>query len=62
MKDMAGDAFILLVNVFNDSTIDFVSEKFIKQLISALEFITDINTQNALVSILVVICAAHEKK
>jgi len=59
---MAGDAFILLVNVFNDSTIDFVSEKFIKQLISALEFITDINTQNALVSILVVICAAHEKK
>jgi len=62
LKDMAGDAFILLVNVFNDSTIDFVSEKFIKQLISALEFITDINTQNALVSILVVICAAHEKK
>ena len=41
LKDMAGDAFILLVNVFNDSTIDFVSEKFVRQLITALEFITD---------------------
>ena len=41
---MAGDAFILLVNVFNDSTIDYVNEKFLKQLITSLEFITDENT------------------
>jgi hypothetical protein len=30
MKDMAGDAFILLVNVFNDQSIDRTSDKFVK--------------------------------
>lgn len=59
---MAGDAFILLVNVFNDSTLDYVNEKFLKQLITSLEFITDENTQNALVSVFVIVCASHEKK
>eukprot|EP00347_Sterkiella_histriomuscorum_P013463 403364617 len=62
LQDMAGDAFILLVNVFNDSTIDLVNEKFLQQLIESLEFITDENTQNALVSVLIIICASHEKK
>jgi hypothetical protein len=30
MKDMAGDAFILLVNVFNDQSIDRTNDKFVK--------------------------------
>jgi hypothetical protein len=39
MKDMAGDAFILLVNVFNDQSIDRTNDKFVKQLIDSLTFI-----------------------
>ena len=62
LKDMAGDAFVLLVNVFNDSTLERMSDKFVRQLIQALEFITDDNTINALVSILVVLCAVYERK
>ncbi len=33
IKDLAGDAFVLLVNVYNDSSIDKTSEKFVKRLI-----------------------------
>ena len=62
MKDMAGDAFILLVNVFNDQSIDRTSDKFVKQLIDSLSFISDDQTINALVSILVILCSAYEKK
>jgi Protein of unknown function (DUF2013) len=62
LKDMAGDAFVLLVNVFNDQSIDKMSDKFVKQMIDSMEFITDESTTNALISILVVLCAAYEKK
>lgn len=59
---MAGDAFILLINVFSDETVEFVSEKFISQLISSMDYINDEHTLNALISILVMLCAAIEKK
>jgi hypothetical protein len=49
---MAGDAFVLLK----------MSDKFVKKLIDSLEFIVDDNTVNALISILVILCAAYEKK
>lgn len=38
---MAGDAFILLVNVVNDQSIEDMSDKFVTQLILAMDFITD---------------------
>jgi hypothetical protein len=59
---VAGDAFILLINIFNNSTIDLVTEKFIQQLVTAIDHITDEDTQNALVGILIMMCAAYEKK
>lgn len=59
---MAGDALVLLVNVVNDASIDRMSEEFVKKLIATIEFVTDDNTLNALISILVVLCAATEKK
>jgi Protein of unknown function (DUF2013) len=59
---MAGDAFVLLVNVFNDQTIDKMSDEFVLQLIKTMDFITDEHTLNALISILVILCAAYEKK
>jgi len=62
IKDLAGDAFVLLVNVFNDQSIDKASEKFLKRLIESMNFITDDSTLNALVSILVILCSAYEKK
>ena len=62
LRDVAGDAFILLVNVFKDSSVDKVSQKFVGQLIKALEFIEDEGTQNALISILILLCCAMDKK
>ncbi len=59
---MAGDAFILLINVFNDDSVDDVTEKFTQQLISSMNFISEEQTLNALVSILVVLCAGIDKK
>jgi hypothetical protein len=59
---MAGDAFVLLVNVFNDQSIELMTERFVKQLITSMDFITDDHTLNALVSILVILCAFVEKK
>lgn len=62
LKDVAGDSFVLLVNVFNDQTIDLVTEQFLSKLVASLEFITDDSTLNALVSVFVLVCASHEKK
>lgn len=62
IKDMAGDGFILLVNVFTDETVNVISEKFIRKLIESMDYINDENTLNALISILVIICASTEKK
>jgi hypothetical protein len=62
VKDLAGDAFVLLVNVYNDSSIDKTSEVFVKKLIETMNYITDVPTLNALVSILVILCSAYEKK
>ena len=62
MKDVAGDAFVLLVNVFNDQSIDKMSDKFVRQLIDSMEHITDEHTTNALISILVILCCAYERK
>lgn len=62
MSDMAGDAFVLLVNVFNDQSIDKMSDTFVRKLIKSLEYIRDENTVNALISILVILCAAYDKK
>jgi hypothetical protein len=42
--------------------VDIVTEKFIEKLTTALNHIDDENTIYALVSILVVMCAAAEKK
>jgi hypothetical protein len=50
------------VNIFNETSIDKTSEKFVKRIIEAMDFITDDATLNALVSILVILCSAYEKK
>lgn len=58
LHDLAGDAFILLVNVFDDSSVKVATANFIEKMIQAMPFIVDEDTLNALVSILVV-CLPH---
>lgn len=53
MKDLAGDAFILLINVFPQLKFEKLNDEFVEKLVSCIEFITDDNTQNSLISILV---------
>lgn len=62
LQDVAGDALVLLVNVFNDQTVDKMSDQFVRQLIKAMDFVTDEHTLLALISILVVLCATFDKK
>lgn len=54
MKDLAGDAFILLINVFDESSVKVASPTFVQKLIDSIQFIVDEDTLNALISILVV--------
>ena len=62
MENMAGDAFVLLVNVFTQDTVNVVTDGFLKKLIQSTEYINDEHTLNALNSVLVTICADLDKK
>ena len=61
MKDLAGDALIMLVNIFDDHSVKVISNKFTQKLIDSMPFIVDEPTQDALVSIFTVICPYYEK-
>jgi len=49
LKDLAGDAFILLVNLFDDKTVKVATPAFVKKLIDSIEFIVDEDTVHAIV-------------
>jgi hypothetical protein len=61
LQDLAGDAFIMLVNVFNDKTVECATPAFVQKLTASIEFIVDENTVNALISILVCVLPYFEK-
>lgn len=61
LKDLAGDAFILLVNLFDDKTVKVATPTFVQKLIDSIEFIVDDDTVYALVSILVCVLPYFEK-
>ena len=52
----------MLVNVFSEATVEYVTLEFFKNLVDSFNHIHDEGTLNALVSILVVMCPAFEKK
>ena len=61
LKDLAGDAFILLINIFDeDSTPSLISNAFVEKLMTSLEFIEDDSTLNSLISILVCLVPVFE--
>jgi len=61
LKDLAGDAFILLVNLFDEKSIESATPEFVQKLIDSIPFIVDENTLNALLSILVCVMPFFEK-
>ena len=58
---MAGDALILLVNIFDDASVKVITNKFTQKLIEAIPHIIDDSTQEAMVAIFAVICPYYEK-
>ena len=61
LKDLAGDALILLINLFDDKTLKVASNEFVKKLIDSIPFIVDENTVHAVISILVCVLPYMEK-
>lgn len=61
LKDLAGDAFILLVNLFDEKSIRAATPGFIQKLIDSIPFIVDENTLHALLSILVCVMPYFEE-
>jgi Protein of unknown function (DUF2013) len=61
LKDLAGDAFILLVNLFDEKTIQSATPEFVQKLIDSIPFIVDENTLHALLSIMVCVMPYFEK-
>ena len=63
LEELAGDAFILLINVFDDNThSNLITEDFVNKITSSLEFINDENTLHSLVSILVCLLPIFETR
>lgn len=61
LKDLAGDALVLLINVFDDRTVKEASDAFVEKLIHSLTFIVDEGTLLAVISILICILPYMEK-
>lgn len=62
IKNMVGDGFVLLVDIFQTSSFKTVmNEKFIKTLIDDLEFISDEITFNSIIFILISISFECDK-
>jgi len=60
---MSGDAFILLINIFDENTTpDLISIEFINKLTGSLKYIEDEATLDSLISILVCLLPVFEKK
>ena len=61
LKDLAGDAIILLVNIFDDNSVKAINNQFTQKLIDAMPYVVDEPTVEALVSIFTIICPYYEK-
>jgi hypothetical protein len=62
LASLTGDAFILVVNIFDDNSVKDATTEFIQKLIDSLPFIVDDSTRNALLSIFAVVCPTFEKR
>ena len=63
LKDLCGDAFILLINIYNDETFPpLVTDKFVTTLAASLPFIEDDGVLHGLLSILVCLLPVFEER
>lgn len=61
LEDLSGDALILLVNIFDDQSVNSVSDTFTQKLIDSLPFVVDDSTADAILSIFTVLLPYYEK-
>ena len=64
LEEMSGDAFILLINIFDEDTIPQYINKspdFVNKLTTSLEYIQDESTLHSLISILVCLLPVYEQ-
>lgn len=61
LQNLSSEAFILIVNIFDDNSVKDATPAFVKKIIEALPFIVDDGTLNALISILVCVCPTFER-
>ena len=63
LEDLAGDAFILFINIFDEeNTPKYITQNFLNKIYTSLEFIEDEATLNSLCSILVCLMPVFEKQ
>jgi len=63
LEDLAGDAFILFINIFDEETTPkYISQAFLDKISNSMEYIDDDSTLNSLISIFVCIMPVMEKK
>ena len=62
LKNLSSDSFILIVNIFDENSVNDATPAFVKKIIDALPFIVDDGTLNALISILVCVCPTFEQR
>jgi len=63
MHELAGDSFILLINIFNDKVKpEIYTKEFASKLQASLEFIEEENIKHSLASILVCLCPLFEAR
>lgn len=63
LEEMSGDAFILLINIFDEDTIPhYIKESpdFVNKLTTSLEYIQDESTLHSLISILICLLPVYE--
>ena len=62
IKNLSGDAFTLLINIFDEKNTDIYTEKFVIKVQESLSYIDDDDTLNSLISILVCLVPIYELK
>jgi hypothetical protein len=62
LKDLSGDALILLVNIFDEDNVESASELFINKLFDSLDGIVDEGVTNCVISVILICAPFFEEK
>jgi len=62
LEDLSGDALILLVNIFDEDSVESASELFINKLFDAKPHIVDASVLNCIISVILICAPYYERK